>query len=80
MPDEAPQYGRLKMHFAGHDFGTHSAGEHGRGVVHTNTVEGFYSMFKRGMKGVYQHCFEAHPRRYVSKCATSNTILALASA
>ena len=29
-------------------------------VVTTNTVEGFYSIFKRGMKGVYQHCKERH--------------------
>jgi hypothetical protein len=38
-----------------------------RGIVHTNTVEGFYSVFKRGMKGVYQHCSEAHLHRYVSE-------------
>jgi transposase-like protein len=67
MTDEAPQYARLGMHFAGHDFTTHSAGEYGRGVVHTNTVEGFYSVFKRGMKGVYQHCSEAHLHRYVTE-------------
>jgi transposase-like protein len=67
MTDEAPQYARLGMHFAGHDFTTHSAGEYGRGVVHTNTVEGFYSVFKRGMKGVYQHCSEAHLSRYVAE-------------
>ena len=36
-------------------------------VVHTNTVEGFYSVFKRGMKGVYQHCSEKHLHRYVSE-------------
>jgi hypothetical protein len=35
---------------------THSKDEHVRGTIHTNTVEGFYSIFKRGMKGVYQHC------------------------
>ena len=67
MTDEAPQYARLGTHFAGHDFTTHSAGEFGRGVVHTNTVEGFYSVFKRGMKGVYQHCSEAHLGRYVAE-------------
>jgi hypothetical protein len=35
--------------------------------VHTNTVEGFFSIFKRGMKGVYQHCGEAHLHRYVAE-------------
>jgi hypothetical protein len=35
--------------------------------VHTNTVEGFYSIFKRGMKGVYQHCKEKHLHRYLSE-------------
>jgi len=45
----------------------HGAGEYGRGVIHTNTVEGFYSVFKRGMKGVYQHCSEKHLHRYVAE-------------
>ncbi len=38
-----------------------------RGDVHTNTVEGFYSIFKRGMKGVYQHCGEKHLHRYLAE-------------
>jgi hypothetical protein len=37
------------------------------GSIHTNTVEGYYSMFKRGMKGVYQHCSEKHLHRYLSE-------------
>jgi hypothetical protein len=36
-------------------------------MVHTNTVEGYYSIFKRGMKGVYQHCSEKHLHRYVAE-------------
>ena len=36
-------------------------------VIHTNTVEGFYSVFKRGMKGVYQHCKEKHLHRYLAE-------------
>jgi hypothetical protein len=36
-------------------------------VIHTNTVEGFYSIFKRGRKGVYQHCAEKHLHRYPSE-------------
>jgi hypothetical protein len=36
-------------------------------VVHSNTVENVFSVFKRGMKGVYQHCGEAHLRRYLAE-------------
>jgi transposase-like protein len=67
MTDEAGQYAHLNRHFAGHDFVRHGTGEYGRGVVHTNTVEGFYSVFKRGMKGIYQHCAEKHLHRYVAE-------------
>ena len=38
-----------------------------RGDAHTNTVEGFYSIFKRGMKGIYQHCAEHHLHRYLAE-------------
>ena len=40
---------------------------YGRGDATTNTVEGFFSIFKRGMKGVYQHCGEQHLHRYLSE-------------
>ena len=36
-------------------------------TITTNTVEGFYSIFKRGMKGIYQHCSEKHLHRYLSE-------------
>jgi hypothetical protein len=45
----------------------HSAGEYVRGNVHTNTVEGVFSVFKRGMKGIYQHCAEKHLHRYLAE-------------
>jgi ISXO2-like transposase domain len=67
MTDEAGQYAHLGKHFAAHDFVTHSTGEYVRGDVHTNTLEGFYSVFKRGMKGIYQHCAEHHLHRYVAE-------------
>lgn len=67
MTDEAGQYAHLNKHFAAHDYVRHGAGEYGRGKIHTNTVEGFYSVFKRGMKGVYQHCAEKHLHRYVAE-------------
>jgi hypothetical protein len=38
-----------------------------RGDVHTNTVEGYFSVFKRGMRGVYQHCSEKHLHRYLAE-------------
>ena len=65
--DEAGQYRRLGGEFAKHDFVRHSASEYGRGDIHTNTIEGFFSIFKRGMKGVYQHCAKNHLSRYVSE-------------
>jgi hypothetical protein len=45
----------------------HGAKEYVRGQITTNTVEGYYSIFKRGMKGVYQHCKEKHLHRYLSE-------------
>jgi ISXO2-like transposase domain len=38
-----------------------------RGDAYTNTVEGYYSIFTRGTKGVYQHCSEKHLHRYLSE-------------
>jgi hypothetical protein len=37
------------------------------GFIHSNTVENYYSIFKRGMKGIYQHCSEKHLHRYLSE-------------
>jgi transposase-like protein len=68
MTDEAGQYkGQFRSLFLGHGVVNHTAGEYGRGRVHTNTVEGSFSIFKRGMKGVYQHCSEKHLHRYVAE-------------
>ena len=50
-----------------HAFVVHSKGEYGRGEITTNTVEGYFSIFKRGMKGVYQHCSEKHLHRYLAE-------------
>ncbi len=67
MTDEGGHYFTLGDHFATHESVSHKADEYVRGDVHTNTVENFYSMFKRGMKGVYQHCSEKHLHRYVAE-------------
>ncbi|MDE0527712.1 MAG: IS1595 family transposase [Truepera sp.] len=65
--DEATHYRNLKREFASHDHVAHTKGEYGRGEVHTNTAEGYFSIFKRGMKGVYQHCGQQHLHRYAAE-------------
>ncbi len=71
MTDEAGQYKYLDKDFASHDFVSHGAEEYaryeGEKVIHTNTIEGYFSIFKRGMKGVYQHCGEKHLHRYLAE-------------
>src|ERR1700730_18417114 len=67
MTDEGGHYSRLGSYFASHERVEHKADEYVRGDVHTNTVEGYFSVFKRGMKGIYQHCSEKHLHRYLSE-------------
>jgi transposase-like protein len=67
MTDEANIYKEVGREFESHESVTHSAYEYVRGEITTNTVEGYYSIFKRGMKGVYQHCAEKHLHRYLSE-------------
>jgi hypothetical protein len=50
-----------------HEFVDHSKYEWARGDVHTNTLEGFFSILKRGMVGTYQHCDEKHFHRYLAE-------------
>ena len=65
--DESRLYNDVKSHAVAHEAVKHSAHEYVRGDVHTNSVEGFFSIFKRGMKGVYQHCAEKHLHRYLAE-------------
>ena len=73
MTDDAFRYRGLAKDFAKHDAVRHSCDEYGytdkeTGTkINTNTIEGYYSVFKRGMKGVYQHCSEKHLHRYVAE-------------
>ena len=67
--DEAMQYDNLYQYFAAHASVNHGADEYVRGDVTTNTVEGYFSIFKRGMKGVYQHCGKQHLHRYATEFA-----------
>ena len=67
LTDEANQYKGPGSKQTFHGTTNHSAGEYVRKDapwVHTNTVEGYYSIFKRGMKGVYQHASRQHLHRY----------------
>lgn len=64
MADEAGQYKFLSFHFD-YDFVRHGQSKCGRGDVGTNTIEGYFSIFKREMKDVYQHCSERHLHRYL---------------
>ena len=70
MTDTASQF-RNTGNFASHDKVAHSRDEYvryeGERVISTNSVENYYSVFKRGMKGVYQHCGEQHLHRYLAE-------------
>lgn len=70
MTDEATMYRRIGREFAEHGTTTHARWEYVNPVdrtIHTNTVEGAFSIFKRGMRGVYQHCAEHHLHRYLAE-------------
>jgi transposase-like protein len=67
MTDEAAYYTKVGAEFADHQIVRHGMGEYGRGEFHTNTIEGYFSIFKRGMKGVYQHCGKQHLHRYLAE-------------
>jgi transposase-like protein len=73
MTDEASRYSKIGSEFAKHDVVDHSRKEYGYtdretgAKINTNTIEGYYSIFKRGMNGVYQHCGEKHLHRYLSE-------------
>jgi transposase-like protein len=65
--DEAAVYQAPGANYADHQAVNHGEKEYVRGRTHTNTVEGYFSIFKRGMKGIYQHCSEAHLHRYLAE-------------
>jgi transposase-like protein len=70
MTDEHSGYRDVKRYFADHGTTSHGRGEYVKAddrTVHSNTVEGYFSIFKRGMKGVYQHCGEQHLHRYLAE-------------
>jgi len=70
MTDGAHFYKTLGARYASHTVVDHARGEYVRkddATIHTNTIEGFFGIFKRGMKGVYQHCGAQHLQRYITE-------------
>lgn len=70
MTDEAWHYRKVGKEFAGHSRVHHGRGEYvdpTDATIRTNTIEGYFGLFKRGMKGVYQHCSEKHLHRYLAE-------------
>ncbi|HEY5306041.1 MAG TPA: IS1595 family transposase [Pseudolabrys sp.] len=65
--DESRLYHRVGKEFSAHETVVHSAFEYARGDITTNTIESVFSVFKRGMKGTYQHCSEKHLHRYLAE-------------
>lgn len=72
MTDKAMLYRDRLRDFASHDRVDHRSGEYvrdepGKPLIHTNSVEGYFGVFKRGMRGTYQHCKEKHLHRYLAE-------------
>jgi hypothetical protein len=69
MTDESLVYPKVGDEFAGHGTVNHSAGEYVRlgGFIHTNTVENYFSIFKRGVIGTFHHISEQHLHRYLAE-------------
>lgn len=67
MTDDHGVYRNIRTIFAAHNVVRHQVGEYVVGQAHTNTIEGYFSIFKRGMRGVYQFCSEKHLHRYLAE-------------
>jgi transposase-like protein len=65
--DMSRLYSEVGGMFGEHETVNHGAKEYARGDVHVNSAEGYFSIFKRGMRGVYQHCSEKHLHRYLAE-------------
>lgn len=68
MTDEYQPYRGIGREFdGGHHTVTHTQGEYGRGDIHTNTVEGFFALLKRGLTGTFHAVSKKHLHRYVGE-------------
>ena len=65
--DESGVYWKIGEEFASHRTVIHSIGEYVRGDAHTNTIEGYFSILKRGIYGVYHHVSQQHLKRYLAE-------------
>ena len=65
--DESGVYWKVGEEFKTHKTVVHSADEYVRDDVHTNTVEGYFAILKRGIYGTYHHVSEAHLHRYLAE-------------
>jgi ISXO2-like transposase domain len=65
--DEGAVSKKLGRLYEKHDSVNHSIGEYVRGDVHTNTIEGYFSILKRGINGVYHHVSQQHLKRYLAE-------------
>src|SRR5260370_18351118 len=66
-PNEGATSKILGRLYEKHDSVNHSIGEYVRGPVHTNTIEGYFSILKRGINGVYHHVSQQHLKRYLAE-------------
>jgi transposase-like protein len=67
MTNEHKKFRKIGQNYASHETVNHGNKEYARGIVNTNTIEGVFSIFKRGMTGVYQHCNHKHLHRYLAE-------------
>lgn len=67
MTDDAGRYRIMGPEFARHESVNHGADEYVRGDAHTNTIEGYFSILKRGIHGVYHHVSQQHLKRYLAE-------------
>lgn len=70
LTDDAGQYRFMSRHFASHNTTPHMKGvyvDRDNPLIHTNTIEGSFSIFKRGIRGIYQHCAKKHLHRYLAE-------------
>ncbi len=67
MTDDAGQYFHVGKEYADHQTVNHGIGEYVRGPAHTNTIEGYFSILKRGITGTYHHVSQQHLKRYLAE-------------
>lgn len=67
LTDDAGVYKPIGRGFANHQAVNHRIGEYVRGDTHTNTVENYFSILRRGLGGIYQHVSARHLKRYVGE-------------